>query len=105
MYTIAHRTNALTLVWLLACVQSVYSQEDVAETKATATIDKTPISEPPITPEDRTHWAFRPIRTPPLPSIQNPQSKIQNQIDAFIVGKLKAKDLELSLPANRPTLL
>src|ERR1043166_5634006 len=64
------------------------AQEDVAETKATATIDTTPISEPAITNQDRAHWAFQPISRPPLPPIRNPQSAVRNSIDTFIVAKL-----------------
>ncbi len=81
------------------------AQEDVAETKATATIDQTPISEPPITAQDRGHWAFRPIQRPTLPAVQNPKSKIENQIDLFILNKLESKNLQPAPPASRPILL
>src|SRR2546421_7085081 len=95
---------------LLACLLMIgpltaLAQEDVAETKATATIDTTPISEPPITNQDRTHWAFRPILASSIPQIPNPESPIRNGIDAFIVAKLKAQRAEPAPQADRPTLL
>src|SRR4030095_9357204 len=73
--------HSFALFCLLAWLPSALAQEDVAETKANATIDTTPISEPAITAQDRAHWAFHPIRRPELPSIQNPKFKIQNSID------------------------
>src|SRR5262245_25542027 len=96
--------------FLLACSLAigpphVAAQEDVAESKATATIDTTPITEPAITNQDRAHWAFKPISPPPLPQIPNPKSEIRNQIDQFILAKLEAQNVVLSAQANRPTLL
>jgi hypothetical protein len=95
---------------LLACSLflgplSVLAQEDVAETKASATIDPAPVSELPITAQDRAHWAFKPIVRPPLPSIRNPQSEIRNQIDLFILAQLEAKNLDAAPPAARQTIL
>src|SRR2546421_6202049 len=95
---------------LLACLLTIgplvaLAQEDVAETKATVTIDRTPISEPPITAQDRAHWAFQPVRRPEVPAIQNPKSKIQNPIDLLILGKLKSKNLDFAPSADCPTLL
>src|ERR1051326_2829636 len=52
-----------------------------------------------------TLWSFQPIRTPPVPAIHNPKSKIQNPIDAFILQQLNAKALPPSPPADRLTLL
>jgi phage shock protein A/mono/diheme cytochrome c family protein len=51
------------------------------------------------------HWAYvRPTR-PPVPSIQNPKSKIQNPIDAFLLARLSEKGLTFAPPADKRTLL
>jgi len=54
------------------------------------------------------HWAFQPIRRPPLPvlKIKNQKSKIENPIDAFILARLaKEGGLRPSPAADRRTLL
>jgi Protein of unknown function (DUF1553)/Protein of unknown function (DUF1549)/Planctomycete cytochrome C len=50
-------------------------------------------------------WSLQPIRSPPVPSIQNPKSKIENPIDSFVLAKLGEKRLEPSQPADRRTLI
>jgi hypothetical protein len=52
-----------------------------------------------------THWAFQPIRCPPVPAIRNPQSAIRNPIDAFIVARLEAEGLKPAPEADPVTLL
>jgi len=60
-----------------------------------------------------THWAFQPVRKPPVPKIQNPKpilsaaegSKIQNPIDAFILAGLKARGLKPNPPASKRELI
>jgi hypothetical protein len=96
--------------FLLACLLFIgtlpaVAQEDVAETKAAATIDTTPISESAITTQDRAHWAFQPIVRRALPSVQNQKPKTQNQIDQFILAKLETKNVDLAPLAARLTLL
>jgi hypothetical protein len=51
------------------------------------------------------HWAWQPIKRPPMPAIQNPKSKIQNPIDAFISARLAQAGLKLSPEADRRTLI
>ncbi|MEA3211837.1 MAG: hypothetical protein QOE70_4894 [Chthoniobacter sp.] len=51
------------------------------------------------------HWSWQPLREPPVPPIQNPASRIQNPVDAFIAAKLAEKGLAMSPPASRRTLL
>jgi hypothetical protein len=51
------------------------------------------------------HWAFQPIRSPPVPAIRNPQSAIRNPIDAFIVARLEAGGLKPAPEADPVTLL
>ncbi|MBL8204309.1 MAG: DUF1549 domain-containing protein, partial [Blastocatellia bacterium] len=58
-----------------------------------------------ITEEQRKYWAFvKPVR-PAIPVIQNPKSKIQNPIDAFILAELQKHNLSPSPPADKATLL
>ncbi|MFN0051413.1 MAG: DUF1549 and DUF1553 domain-containing protein, partial [Planctomycetales bacterium] len=80
------------------------AQEDVAETKANSAIDATPIVEPAITDTDREHWSFAPIQRHPLPLTRQPEW-LRTGIDAFILAKLAAKDLQPAPAADRPTLL
>src|SRR5580693_2456952 len=63
------------------------------------------VAEPPITAQQRGHWAFRPPVRPSVPQIRNPKSEIRNPIDAFILAKLEEKGLQPSLEADRRTLL
>src|SRR5437870_4772550 len=62
-------------------------------------------AEPPKSVGQTVHWAFRsPIR-PPVPKIQNPKSKIQNPIDAFLLAALARKGLTYSPEADRRVLI
>ena len=63
-----------------------------------------------ITDEDRQWWAFRPIHRgtgilPAVLPIQNPKSRIQNPIDAFVVSALEAQQLCPAPEADRRTLI
>ena len=49
------------------------------------------------------HWAFQPVRNPPVPELTDPW--VQTPIDAFILADLKAAGLKPSPPADRRTLL
>ncbi len=51
------------------------------------------------------HWAFIPPARPAVPSIQNPKSKIQNSIDAFILARLEKDKLAPAPEAKRETWL
>ena len=50
-------------------------------------------------------WSLQPLVRPHVPAIQNPKSKIQNEIDAFILHSLEANHLTASPSADRRTLL
>ena len=52
----------------------------------------------------RTHWAFQPIATPPLPPVQD-RHWPQTSLDPFILAKLEQKGLRPSATAARRTLL
>jgi hypothetical protein len=51
-----------------------------------------------------THWAFQPVRRPPLPQVQN-TTWIRNGIDAFVLARLEAEHIAPSPEADRVTLL
>src|SRR4051812_9008551 len=57
-----------------------------------------------ITPKDREHWAFQPIRRASPPSVRQ-SSWVANPIDAFLLAKLEAKGLAPNPPADRGELL
>jgi Protein of unknown function (DUF1553)/Protein of unknown function (DUF1549)/Concanavalin A-like lectin/glucanases superfamily/Planctomycete cytochrome C len=50
-------------------------------------------------------WSLQPLVRPAVPKINNPISKIQNPIDAFILAKLEAAGLAPSPPADARTLV
>ena len=52
------------------------------------------------------HWAWQPIRdiSPPVLSAQ-PQTHVRNDVDRFILSKLNEKQLTLSAPVDRRTLI
>ncbi|HEX3999518.1 MAG TPA: PSD1 and planctomycete cytochrome C domain-containing protein [Pirellulales bacterium] len=61
-----------------------------------------------ITAKDRAHWAFQSVRQPPIPSA-NRLGKYAawsaNPIDAFILARLEAKNLEPNPPASKRQLI
>ncbi len=57
------------------------------------------------TPRSSDHWAFQPIRRPPLPEIAESTAPVRNGIDAFIVARLRDEGLALSPEAPTTTLL
>jgi mono/diheme cytochrome c family protein len=50
------------------------------------------------------HWAFQPVRRPPVPNPRN-DKQAENPVDAFLLDKLGAKGLSLSPEAGRRTLI
>ncbi len=59
---------------------------------------------PPISAEDRNHWAFRKPASVDPPKVQG-RGRVQTLIDAFILDKLESQALSLAAPASKPTLL
>ncbi len=51
-----------------------------------------------------THWAFLPVKRPPVPKVKN-VSWVKNPIDAFVLAKLESHGLEPSLQAEPATLI
>lgn len=63
-----------------------------------------PALESPFGDGDRNHWAYRPFARVAPPSVKQRDWPI-NEVDAFILAKLEAKDLAPSPEADRRTLI
>ena len=50
------------------------------------------------------HWSFRPIRKPPVPSVRNRQW-VRNPVDAFILSRLEEKGIQPAAAADSRTLV
>ena len=50
------------------------------------------------------HWAFLPVVRPPVPQVEN-TSWVKNPIDAYVLAKLEAQDIEPSAEAEPTTLI
>ena len=60
---------------------------------------------PPRTvPGEGEHWAFQPLKRPPIPKPKN-TVRLRNPLDAFVMAKLEQKELTFSPDADRITLL
>jgi hypothetical protein len=51
------------------------------------------------------HWAFGAVRRPAVPKIRNTKHEIRNEIDRFVIAKLRDAGLSLSPEADRRTLI
>ncbi len=51
------------------------------------------------------HWAFQPVKRPAVPAIRDPQSAHHNEIDAFVLAKLRENGLSFSPRADKRTLI
>jgi hypothetical protein len=58
----------------------------------------------PAAPELQGHWAFRPVRRPPVPEVRN-SGWVRNAIDRFILARLEAENVPPSPEADRVTLI
>lgn len=56
-----------------------------------------------ITTEDRAYWAYQPIRRVAPPKTDS--ARVRNAIDAFVLQKLREKNLDLSADADARTLI
>jgi len=57
-----------------------------------------------ITPEQRSFWAFRPIRQPALPQVKN-RTWVRSPIDQFLLARMEAQHVSPVRPADRRTLI
>ncbi len=55
-----------------------------------------------ITPEERSHWAFRPVVRPPVPKVSG--AHVRNPIDAFLAARQATRQLTFS-PEAAPAAL
>ena len=56
--------------------------------------------------DSRKHWAFQPVKDPPLPQLRNPGAgEVRNEIDRFVLAKLEEKGLTQAPRADRRTLI
>lgn len=65
-----------------------------------------PESLPPgsrFTEEDRTYWAFQPVRRPEVPAVTH-RDQVRNPIDALVLARLEEKGFSLHEPADKATL-
>lgn len=57
------------------------------------------------TVDPRQHWAFQPIRAPTIPNPPDPQGRIRNDIDRFVLARLQPLGWTLAPSADRRTLI
>ena len=57
-----------------------------------------------IKPEERSFWAFQPVKDPQVPKAKNEKWPF-NPIDRFVLAQLEAKALKPSAPASKTVLL
>jgi len=57
-----------------------------------------------ITAEQRSYWAFQPIRNPAVPAVRH-ADRVRTPIDAFILARLEREGLEPAPEASKPDLL
>ncbi len=57
-----------------------------------------------ITEEQRSFWAFQPIRKPAPPAVKS-AARANNAVDRFLLAKIEEKRVTLAQPAGRPTLI
>ena len=91
---LASRSAAVVLL-VLSFALFVRGQEQRPETV---------LDEPPVTDEDRDHWAFRPLQRLSPPEVKRGDLAI-TPVDRFILARLEAEGLSLMPPADRPTLI
>ena len=56
--------------------------------------------------EYKSHWAFLPVQTVPVPKVAGPKSKwARNPIDAFVLQRLQREKLDPNIEASKETLI
>ena len=60
--------------------------------------------DPQVSDQDRMFWSFQPPKRPPVPSVRH-QDLVRNPVDAFLLQKLEAANLNFSPEAGRLTLM
>ena len=57
-----------------------------------------------VTPEERSYWAFQPIRRPTVPTVEN-VDRVRTPIDALLLARMEKQDLSFAPEADKSTLL
>ena len=63
-----------------------------------------PLTHSLFTENEQSHWAFRPLVSPPVPAMKD-ADQFRTPIDRFLLVRLQAKQLSFARPADRQTLL
>lgn len=61
-------------------------------------------AEPLLTEEDRSFWAFQPVRVAEVPAVKD-TARVRNSIDAFLLKGLEERGLSFSPEADKRTLI
>jgi hypothetical protein len=86
---VATRGRALRANGLVVVLAAVFTASaSPAPTRVTG-------SEMVVTDQDRKHWAYLPLRSPPLPAVRN-TSSARTPVDRFILARLEENSLTLS---------
>src|SRR5688572_14578333 len=56
-----------------------------------------------VTDEDRKHWSYLPVQSPPLPKVKD--GTVSGAVDRFVQAKLEGKGLALSPRADGRTVV
>src|ERR1041385_1640624 len=83
---------------------AAYPKLDEKEADAAAKAELAKMEERPITPAERSYWAFRPVKQIPPPKIAGARWNA-NPIDAFLLAGMQAKGLKPSPPADPRVLV
>ena len=73
-----------------------------------STLRDEPATLPPglgITADERAYWFYQPLKRPVVPVVANSKQLIRNPIDAFVLAKLREKNLDFNPEADRATLI
>src|SRR5262245_9001408 len=57
-----------------------------------------------FTPAEKGFWSFQPVAKPAISSVKDKQW-VKNPVDAFVLARLEAKQLQPNKPADKLTLL
>ena len=83
--------------WVKAGAPWPNSEGAVAAAPKTATRE--------FTQEELNYWAFQPVKRPTAPTLKDTKAPFHNEIDRFLLAKLRESKLAFSPPADKLTLL
>jgi hypothetical protein len=90
----------------ISAVREWIDRGDFSELITSNTMDRpfTPLEAPPITAEQRKHWAFNKPMPAPLPKVKA-RARVRTPIDQHILAKLESKGLTYSPDASNEKLM